>query len=174
MIDDLRRPTRATRRWKAAGWHTAALLCACALATGCAQQTPSAPAGATMLTVTDAWAPATPPNVALGAAYLQIDAPATDTLLGAETPAARAVEIHQTVHEDGMMKMRQLESLPIAAGTTRLEPHGTHLMLIDLVEPLAAGETFPLTLRFAEAGEIPTGVTVMAPDSVDETSHQHH
>jgi copper(I)-binding protein len=171
--DDLRRSPCAPRISKRAGWRTAALLYACAALTGCAQDT-SAPALEPKLDIADAWAPATPPNVAVGAAYVQIDSTAADTLLGGETPVARTVEIHQTTHEDGMMKMRQLESLPIAAGgSTRLEPHGAHLMLIDLVEPLAAGETFPLTLHFAQAGEVVTEVTVMAPETTPEPAHEH-
>lgn len=174
MNDDLRRSPRAPRFAKLAGWRTAALLYACAALTGCAQDSP-APAPEPKLDIVDAWAPATPPSVAVGAAYAQIDSTTADTLLGGETPVARVVEIHQTTHEDGMMKMRQVESLPIAAGSsTRLEPHGAHLMLIDLVEPLAAGETFPLTLRFAQAGEVVTEVTVMAPEMAPEPAHEHH
>jgi copper(I)-binding protein len=40
-----------------------------------------------------------------------------------------------------------------------LAPKGTHIMLMGLAKPLVAGETVPLELRFAKAGEI--GITVV-------------
>jgi copper(I)-binding protein len=121
--------------------------------------------------VGDAWAPATPPNASVGAAYMQIASREGDTLIAATAPVAATVEIHQTSHEQGMMKMRQLESLAIQAGqSTRLEPSGTHFMLIGLGAPLTAGGSFPMTLRFEKAGEITAQVAVMAPN----TTHEHH
>jgi copper(I)-binding protein len=65
--------------------------------------------------------------------------------------------------EDGfaMMGMRELEELPVPAGSTvLLVPGGNHLMLIDLAEDLVPGTEFDLTLTFAEAGEVTVTVEV--------------
>lgn len=49
----------------------------------------------------------------------------------------------------GMMEMQEVESIPVPAGeTVNLEPGGYHVMLADLVEDLAVGDTVQLTLGF--------------------------
>ena len=69
------------------------------------------------------------------------------SLLSASAPWAGLIEIHTHLHENGMMKMRQLESLEIPAGeTVTFEPGALHLMLFRLDIPLA--ESLPLTLCF--------------------------
>ncbi|MFP4312527.1 MAG: copper chaperone PCu(A)C [Nitriliruptoraceae bacterium] len=65
--------------------------------------------------------------------------------------------------EDGfaMMGMREIEQLPVPAGSTAvLVPGGNHLMLIDLADDLVPGDEFDLTLSFAEAGEVTVTVEV--------------
>ncbi len=62
-----------------------------------------------------------------------------------------------------MMAMREVPSIPVPdAATTTLEPGGLHLMLLDLVEDLAPGDTFELTLEFEGAGPLVVGVEVRA------------
>jgi len=71
-------------------------------------------------------------------------------LVSAASPAAGAVETHETVNEDGVMKMIPLpEGYPVPAGTALvLQPGGKHIMLIDIVEPLEPGDTIELTVTF--------------------------
>lgn len=115
------------------------------------------------LTVTDAWARATPGTSKVGAAYLAVsaDGQSADKLVGVATPVAERAEIHTHIEDNGVMQMRQLESLDIAAGGTRkLAPGGDHIMLMGLKAPLSEGETFPLTLTFEKAGALVVTVTV--------------
>jgi copper(I)-binding protein len=65
---------------------------------------------------------------------------------------------------NGVMQMRQLaDGLPVpAGGSVVLKPGSYHVMLIGLKKPLTAGETFPLTLTFAKAGNISVTVAVQA------------
>lgn len=61
----------------------------------------------------------------------------------------------------GEMEMREVESIELPAGEmVALKPGGYHVMLIDLVAPLEAGQTFELTLSFEVAGERTVTVTV--------------
>ena len=61
----------------------------------------------------------------------------------------------------GAMVMQQVMALDLPAGTTvDLEPGGYHIMLIDLAEPLVDGETFEVTLDFAEAEDMVVEVEV--------------
>jgi periplasmic copper chaperone A len=60
-----------------------------------------------------------------------------------------------------MMGMREVESIEIPAGATvELVPGGLHIMLLELVEDLAPGDTFELTLDFEQAGAVTTMVEV--------------
>lgn len=60
------------------------------------------------------------------------------------------------------MTMREMaDGLPLPAGeTVSLAPGGYHIMLIDLVEPLATGDEFELTLDFERADDVTLTVTV--------------
>jgi copper(I)-binding protein len=44
----------------------------------------------------------------------------------------------------------------------RIEPGGIHVMLLGLTHPLGAGTTFPLSLRFRDAGSLTVQVAVEA------------
>jgi len=86
-------------------------------------------------------------------------------LVSAASPAARAVETHETVAEEGVMKMIPLpDGYPVPAGTTLvLQPGGKHIMLIDLVEPLAPGDTIELTVTFDNGQVFELNVPVLDP-----------
>lgn len=102
----------------------------------------------------------------VGAAYLRLknNQPTEDSLISAETPLARRVELHTTETKSDIMRMRKIEALKIPAhGTAELKPGAAHLMLFDLKEPLQAGMQFPLLLHFRQAGDVATRVTVEAP-----------
>ena len=122
----------------------------------------------------DAWARATPPGAEIGAAYLEIrNAGGTpDRLLSASTTAAKRVEVHVTQRDGDVMKMREVKALEVPARqSVRLAPGGTHLMLLNLAQPLKQGERFRLRLRFERAGEVETEVEVRA---LGARGHQHH
>lgn len=114
--------------------------------------------------VSGAWARATPPGVSVGAAYLTITGgPESDRLLGANTDRASMVQLHTVEESNGVAAMRQVDGVPVpAGGQVVLAPGGTHIMLMGLSKPLVAGETFPLQLRFENAGEQVVQVTVRA------------
>lgn len=112
--------------------------------------------------VSTPWARATPGGAKVGAAYLEIAAPKTgDKLLSANSPVAGVVELHTHAHENGVMRMRKVDSIPVEGGkSVKLAPGGLHVMLIDLKQPLKEGESIDLTLVFEKAGEVPVKVPV--------------
>src|SRR3954453_1274449 len=105
---------------------------------------------ATPFQVDHPWARASAGAAKNGAAYLTITAQGQpDKLTGASTPAAATTELHESMADMGMMKMRPLPGLSLDPGKkVTLAPGGYHLMLMGLKEPLKVGNTFPLTLRF--------------------------
>jgi len=125
--------------------------------TACA---PASPAG---IQVTDAWARPSPAGdmAAMGSvnggAFMTIrnGSNEADILLGAESPAARVVEIHQTVMNGDVMSMVPVPSLEIpTGGEVTLKPGGYHVMLIDLQQALSVGDTIEITLIFQNAGRM--------------------
>lgn len=120
--------------------------------------------GSGSIAVSDAWARPSMGMDRAGAAYLVItnEGDEDDVLLGATSPAAATVEVHETTMEgDGSMAMRPIESLAIpAGGTVRLEPGGYHMMLIELTGELAVGDEIEITLSFERAGEVTVSAEV--------------
>jgi periplasmic copper chaperone A len=116
--------------------------------------------------INHAWARATAASAANGAVYLTITnhGTADDRLTGASTAVASKAELHVTLNENGVMKMRPLADVPVKAGrSAQFKPDGMHIMLLGLKHPLKAGENFPLTLTFDKAGAIETMVKVEKP-----------
>ena len=92
-----------------------------------------------------------------GAAYVTIanTGTAPDRLISAESPAARLVDVHTSLVEDGIMKMRRVDRVEINPGQKAIfQPSGLHLMLTGLTGPLKEGESLALTLTFEKAGKI--------------------
>jgi copper(I)-binding protein len=116
------------------------------------------------ITVTDAWARPSMGMDRAGAAYMVIENTGEegDVLLGAASPAAATVEVHETVAGgDGTMSMQPIGSLDIAPGdTVSLEPGGYHIMLIELTDELVVGDTIEITLTFETAGEVKVSAEV--------------
>ena len=146
----------------------AALLGSTILLAAC-NQAPEAPAAtetaaASIIAVTEPWSRETAEGQNAGGAFMTIanSGTADDRLTGGSTPVAGRVEIHTMTMENDVMRMRQLEDgleVP-AGGEVTLKPGSFHVMLMDLKQPLKAGETVPLTLTFAGAGTIETQLDV--------------
>lgn len=153
------------RRWIAAA--TSAMLLAFVTAPVAGAGEPSA------LTVRDAWARATPPGAGVAAAYLTIVGGAdADRLVGASTSVAAMTQIHSVTESDGMARMRETDGVEVPAGQrVVLAPQGLHLMLMNLQQPLVAGQHFVVTLRFAHAGTREVSVAVVAPDQAPPAAH---
>jgi len=86
-----------------------------------------------------------------------------DRLVGVDTDAALAIEIHRTeIDADGRASMGPLEDVPLPAGeTVRFRPGGLHLMVVVPDEQVVVGGTFEVTLRFERSAPITRTVTVV-------------
>lgn len=116
----------------------------------------ASPAGAGEVTVSNAWARATAPGQDSAVVSLHITSRKEGRVVTVSSPAAVSAELHSMSHENGMMKMRQLDGLPLQAGQdVELSGMGNHLMLIGLKQPLVGGGGVPLeiTVQFADKGK---------------------
>lgn len=125
--------------------------------------------GGEAIDVGDPWARTSAMMQSAGAVYMDLTAEEADALVSAsvDESVAAVVELHETMggdmgdaddmegegEGDGMMSMSPVDRIDLPAGeTVSLEPGGFHIMLLDLAEPLATGETFEVTLEF-DSGE---------------------
>jgi hypothetical protein len=102
------------------------------------------------------WTRATPPGAKVGVGFMQLkNAGAADRVVGASSPVAGRVELHITVREGDVMKMREVKGFDVPAmGSFELKPGGAHLMLMELKRPIKKGEKVPLTLKLEKGGEL--------------------
>ena len=97
--------------------------------------------------VDDPWVRATVAPQKSTGAFMQLTSARPVKVVAASSPVAAVVEIHEMKMEDGIMKMRAVDALPLPAGqAVALKPGSYHVMLMGLKRPIAAGETVPLTL----------------------------
>ena len=120
-------------------------------------------AGAETVTVEDAYVRHLPPGQTVTGAFMVLkNGSGQDrTAVSASSDVAEAVELHTHLHEDGVMKMRQVEKIEVPAGSeTLLQPGGFHLMLIGLKQPLDLGQLVDITLNFDDGSSVPVKAEV--------------
>ena len=123
---------------------------------------PSGMAADVGVTVPDAWARASAGAATTGAVYVTLKGGAQpDQLIAASTPVAATADVHETINDNGVMKMRPVRSVSIPAHVNLMfTPGGSHIMLAGLKQPLMAGQSFPLTLTFAHGAAVTVDVKV--------------
>ena len=112
-----------------------------------------------------AYTRATAPGQQVAGGFMKIDnkGSAADQLVSASSPAAGEVQLHEMAMDGNVMKMRQVKDIAVpAGGSVELKPGGYHLMFLNLKGPFAAGQTVPVKLKFAKAGEIELKMPVNA------------
>jgi periplasmic copper chaperone A len=112
------------------------------------------------------WSRPTAPGAPAAVGYLTVTNTGhePDTLVGASSPMAASLDLHQSSMAGGIMRMRAVTGgLTIAPGqTVRLEPGSYHLMFVAPKKPFAVGDHIPGTLRFRRAGEVKVEFYVQA------------
>lgn len=130
------------------------------------------------VSVSDAWSRATAPGQEVGMVALVITSEKDARIVAVSSPASATAEIHTMTMDNGVMKMRQLEYLPLSAKKpATLGPGGDHLMLIGLKQALKAGETVALTLtvQFADKSTEKINVTAQIRAlTAMQNKYQHH
>lgn len=91
------------------------------------------------------------PGAGMSAGYLDITNNTREPLVitGVSSPEFRKVELHETTVEDGVARMRALDSITVAPGeTVVLERGGKHLMLM---RPIDSPDAVTLDLYSGDA-----------------------
>ena len=115
------------------------------------------------------WSRPVPAGLSTGVGYGAVvnDGPRPDRLVSASSPAARTVELHQSMMSNGpggaMSHMAPLAGVDVPAhGRVAFAPEGRHMMLVGLKRPLRTGEQVPVTLVFQHAGAVRATLAVRA------------
>ena len=139
----------------------------------------AAPALAADVEVSGAWVRGTVPGQKATGAFMDLKSKAGATLVGAASPVAGVVEVHEMSMDGNMMKMRAVPRLDLPAGkAVALKPGSYHVMLMDLKKPLAKGEMVPVTLKVqgrdgkTESVEVKAEVRDLA--AMMPMDHEHH
>jgi periplasmic copper chaperone A len=116
--------------------------------------------------VKDAWARPSSTAVGVAGAFMTIENSGreADRLIAARSDVAETVELHETVIEGEVMKMRPVsEIVAPAGGEVTLKPGSFHIMLLGLTRDVQVGERIRLTLEFAGSGEVEVEAEVRLP-----------
>ncbi len=114
------------------------LLCSLALIASVAQA---------QTTATDPWVRGTVAQQKATGLFVQLTSAQGGKLVAGSSAVAERVEIHEMTMVGDVMKMRQIDALPLPAGkAVALKPGGYHVMLMDLKQPLTAGTVVPVSL----------------------------
>ena len=121
---------------------------------------------------------ATPPHAKNSAAFFTMTNH-TDKhikLVAVNSDIAEYVQLHSNINEDGMMKMRQVNTIMINANSSvSLQPGGYHVMFLGLKSDLTEGQSIALTLYFDNGEEIEIDTPVQKINmSHNMTDKKHH
>jgi len=102
--------------------------------------------------VIDPYVRAVPPGAPATAAFMGLKADADGVaLIEADSDAAKSVELHTHVHDNGVMRMRPVEKIELKKGeVVTLQPGGLHVMLIGLTRPVKPGDSVAIELKFSD------------------------
>jgi copper(I)-binding protein len=121
-------------------------------ALACALWLASAAPALAEVTVTAPWIRATVPGQTSTAAYLQIRSDAAVRLVSVKSPVAQRCEVHETIQQQDVMRMRAVDRLEIPAHhVVEFEQLHRHLMLQGLSRTLKVGDRVVLQLTFVDA-----------------------
>lgn len=126
--------------------------------------------------ISAAWISESPPVARNNAAFVTLtNGPVRDALVGVSTPAAEAAELHEMSMAGGLMRMQRLPLINLAPNQKlNFMPGGRHIMLINMKQPLKAGDKVPLSLKFRKAGTITVQADVRTLQVDDSDSHDNH
>jgi copper(I)-binding protein len=123
--------------------------------------------------VRDVWISETPPGVSKNAAYLLIENPGIEyvVLQSVDSPDFERVEIHRSMVSDGQVRMQLQSHVEIEANTVfQFSPGNYHLMLINPLRKMQAGDMSILNFNFLNAAKISVNAEVRKL----QLDHVHH
>ncbi len=108
------------------------------------------------ISIEGSWIRDLPPSMPMRAGYFTIkNSGETDiSIKSIHSHVFAKIEIHKTVHADGMMRMEPTPNLKIKAGSSvELIPGGLHLMLMKPKQPVKRGDKIQVEIEFDDGSQ---------------------
>lgn len=121
-----------------------------------------------------AWARATVVGQNMGGAFVTLTSDRDAQLIGASSPVAQTVELHTMTMQGEKMTMSPVKSIDLPANQAVELTGSYHLMLMGLKQPLAEGQTVPITLKIKLSSGYVETLTIQAPVKSLAHSAMHH
>ncbi|BCN93037.1 hypothetical protein THMIRHAM_08220 [Thiomicrorhabdus immobilis] len=106
---------------------------------------------AEMVEVSNPYVRMVPPNAPATAAFMELKntGHSDHALVSAKAYINKVTELHTHIHDNGVMRMRQVQKIDLPAGqSTALKPGGFHIMLIGLNAPVEKDQSIKIDLTF--------------------------
>jgi copper(I)-binding protein len=118
-----------------------------------------------------AWIREAPPGASMTAGYMTVENPGGKDieLIEVRSDDFESIELHVTVTEDGVARMRREDSVVVSAGgSVEFAPGGRHLMLFGQARPLTEGDSVQLVIGLSDGTELRGTAAVV------RGGHDHH
>ncbi len=109
------------------------------------------------VTVADPWIRAFPPSIKVTAGYMSLINQGTQSVIIKSISSAQfgMVHIHDSVMQDGLMKMVPIHHAEIEQGSEfTLAPGAKHLMLMNQSSPLTTGDIVEIQFEFSDGTKL--------------------
>jgi copper(I)-binding protein len=101
--------------------------------------------------IENAWVASAEASDDMSVAFMSLFSHEDLIMTSVTSPKIKTIEMHNTILEKGIMKMRMTHEIKIDHGKTfEFKSGGSHLMLMDFKGPLKAGQKVKLTLHFKD------------------------
>ena len=101
--------------------------------------------------IENAWVASAEASDDMSVAFMSLFSHEDLILTSVTSPKIKTIEMHNTLLEKGIMKMRMTHEIKIDHGKTfEFKSGGSHLMLLDFIGPLKAGQKVKLTFHFKD------------------------
>lgn len=125
--------------------------------------------------IMNAWIREAPPMMKMLAGYMEIHNKGKESVMlrSVNSSSFARVEIHRTEIHNGMAQMKPASNVIIKAGeVVTFKPGGLHLMLINPVKSLKAGDKVKITLNLSDGNSLVFTATVKKMSGMEgDSSH---
>jgi copper(I)-binding protein len=115
------------------------------------------------LKIDHAWIKNLPPTVPVRAGYMSISNTGSEavSIFSVSSDAFLNIEVHETINQDGLMRMEHIPALTIGPNSqVDLAPGGIHLMMMHPHDPTNPGDKIHVTFEFSDGSQQSLDFTV--------------
>lgn len=128
------------------------------------------------ISVSEQYVRETIPGTSISSAYMSLSNQSNKsiTLTSVTSSVSNRIEMHEHIMTAEMMKMQQVDSIVVNANDkVVLQPHGYHIMVFNLQQPLQADTEITMTLHFDNEENVTIKMPVQGLKQQNKKRHHH-